>query len=169
LEEDLFRPEYRADAIYRYSTMPQDVQVVIPEFVLYEERLHRSHGTQEPSCVSNSIHWQVTDEVCPFVMLSDLISRRREKSKKNLPVRIYAAVFLHDRSSLFEFAQRSCMEPHIFRVRVHVPLQISHSDTLSAQHSPHLSEELSSDDYAELEDIEEEVVQINNSQLTIHN
>ena len=52
------------------------------------------------------------------------------------------------------------MEPHIFRVRVHVALQISHCDALSAQHSPHLCEELCGDDDAELEDIEEEVVQI---------
>ena len=40
-----------------------------------------------------------------------------------------------------------------------MPLQIPHSDVLSTPHSPHLGEELCSDIDAELEDIEEEVVQ----------
>ena len=51
------------------------------------------------------------------------------------------------------------MEPHIFRIGVNMSLQISHSDVLSAPHSPHLCEELCCDINAELEDIEEEVVQ----------
>ena len=41
-----------------------------------------------------------------------------------------------------------------------MPLQIPHSDVLSTPHSPHLGEELRSDIDAELEDIEEEVVQV---------
>ena len=74
LEEDLIRSEYRAYAIYRYATMSEDMEVVIPEFILYEERLDRSDGTQEFPGIRDRIDGQITHQVSPVVMFPHLVS-----------------------------------------------------------------------------------------------
>ena len=162
LEEHLFGTEYGRHTIHRHPTMAQDMEVVIPELILYEESLHGPHCPQEPASIRHSIDREITHQVSPIIMLPHLIPRGREECQQYLPVRIHPAIFLHDRSALLKLSQRSSMEPHILRIRINMSLQISHGEILSAPHSPHFGEELRSDINAELEDIEEEVIQVCN-------
>ena len=73
-EEYLSVAENAGYAIYGYVTMLQDMQVVVPEFVLDEESHFRTYGTQEAACVGDGVEWQVADNVGSLVILAHLVA-----------------------------------------------------------------------------------------------
>ena len=73
-EEHLTWTEDAADTIDGNATMAQDVQIVVPELVLNEERHHRTDGTQEATGIGNGVEWQVADDIGTLVVLAHLIA-----------------------------------------------------------------------------------------------
>ena len=61
--------------IHRNMSVFQDMQIVIPELVLNEESHHRTDGTQETTGIGDRIQRQVADNVRTFVVLTYLITR----------------------------------------------------------------------------------------------
>ena len=133
-EEDLAGTEDGTDAIDRHMAVTQDVEVVVPELILDEERLHRPHGTQETACVGEGIDGQVADEVCTVIVLPDLIARWREERQQYLALGMHVAILLNDGASLLKFSQRGSVKPCVFGIGINVTLQVSYSLTLTAPH-----------------------------------
>ena len=75
LEEHLIRTEDARHAIHRHTSMLEDMEIVVPELILDEERLHRMYQSEETSSVGNGVERQVADDVSPLVILPDLIAR----------------------------------------------------------------------------------------------
>ena len=75
LEEDLIGAEDTRHAIHRNTTMTEDVEIVVPELVLYEECHHWAHGTQKATSIANGIEGQIADDVGTAVVLPDFIAR----------------------------------------------------------------------------------------------
>ena len=73
-EEHLTRTEDAADAVNGYTTMAQNMQVVVPELVLDEEGHHRTDGTQETACIGNGVERQVADNISTCIVLAHLIA-----------------------------------------------------------------------------------------------
>jgi len=73
-EEDLVGSEDAGDAIDGDAAMAQDVQVVVPELVLDEERHDGSDGAQEAACVADGVEWQVADDVGTGIVLAHLVA-----------------------------------------------------------------------------------------------
>ena len=80
-EEYLILTEYARHAIYWHSTMLQNVEVVVPELLLDEERHNRTHCTQEAARVANGVKRQIAHDVGTLIVLAHLIARRREEGK----------------------------------------------------------------------------------------
>ena len=74
LKEHLIRTEDTRHTIDRYTTMLQDVQVVVPELVFDKESHHRSDRAQESASVSYCVEWQIGDDVGSLVVLAHLIT-----------------------------------------------------------------------------------------------
>ena len=74
LKEHLLGTEDARHAIDRYTTMLQDVQVVVPELVFDKESHHRSDRAQESASVSYCVEWQIGDDVGSLVVLAHLIT-----------------------------------------------------------------------------------------------
>ena len=112
-EEHLVRTEDTRDTINGNVAVFQDVQVVVPELILDEERHHRMYGTQEATGIGDSVERQVADDVSTLVVLTNLVARRREERQQYLVLRMLTAQLLHQRTALFELTQRGSMEPHV--------------------------------------------------------
>ena len=149
-EEYLPGTEDGTDAIDRHMAMAQDVEVVIPELILNEERLHRPHGTQESACVGEGIDGQVADEISTIIVLSHLVARRREERQQYLALWMHVAILLNDRPSLLKFSQRSSMKPSVFSIGIDVLLEVLYGLTLSTPHLLHLIGEERGYEYAKL-------------------
>ena len=54
--------------------MLQDMQIVVPEFVLDEESHHGTNRTQEPAGIGHRVDGQVGDNVGTLVILAHLIT-----------------------------------------------------------------------------------------------
>ena len=151
-EEHLLGAEDAADAVDGHLAMLQDVQVVVPELILDEECHDGPHGTQEPACIADGVEWQIAHDVGTLVVLPDLVARRREEREQDFILRMVAAQPLHERASLFELAQRRCVEPHVLRLRVYALLEDAYGFALATPHLAHLLAEQTRDgDAAEIE------------------
>ena len=73
-EEHLSWTEDTADAIYGHSAMAQNVHIVVPELVLYEEGYGWSYGAQKAQCVGGGVDGQIAHQVSQFVVFAHLIS-----------------------------------------------------------------------------------------------
>ena len=74
LEEHLIGTEDARHTIHGHPTVLEDMQVVVPELVLDEERHHRTDGTKETTGVGDGVERQVTDDIGPLVVLTHLIA-----------------------------------------------------------------------------------------------
>ena len=99
--------------------MAQNVKVVVPEFIFYEERHDGMHGTQEASRVAYGVEGQVAHDVCTFIVFSYLIARRREECKQNFIFRMRSPQLFDKRPSLFKLAKGGGVEPYILGGRIH--------------------------------------------------
>ena len=118
--------------------MVENVEVVIPELILYEESYLRLYEFQEPAGIGDSIDRQVADNVGTLIVLSHLISRGREEGEQNLIFGTVLTQILYDRAALFELAQRCCMNPDILCIGIHLLAQHSERISFSAPHLLHL-------------------------------
>ena len=91
LEEYLVGTEDAGDAVDRHMAVLQDVEVVVPELVLDEERHDGTHRTQEADGVDGGVERQVADDVGTLVVLAHLVARGREEGQQDLVLRILAA------------------------------------------------------------------------------
>ena len=137
-EEHLLRTEDAADTIHWHLTMLQDVQVVEPELILDEESHAGTHRTQETTGVADGVEGQIADNVGTFVVLPDLIARRREEREQDFILRMLAAQTLHEWTALFELSERGSMEPHILCLRVYFLLEHTNGLALATPHLAHL-------------------------------
>ena len=74
LEEYLIRTEDARHTIDGHIPMLQDMEVVIPELILDEERRHRTHQSEKTDGIDRSIQRQVADDIRPLVVFPDLIA-----------------------------------------------------------------------------------------------
>ena len=73
-EENLVGTEDAAHAIGGNTAMLQDMQIVVPEFVLDEESHHGTNRAQEPAGIGHRVDGQVGDNVGTLVILAHLIA-----------------------------------------------------------------------------------------------
>ena len=83
-EEHLARTEDAAHAVGGHTAMFQDMEVVVPELILDEERHAGTHQSQEAARVAGGIKRQIADDVGSLVVLAHLIARWREECQQNL-------------------------------------------------------------------------------------
>ncbi len=76
LEEYLSAAENGGNAVHRNTALVQFVQIVLPELVLDEECHTGIHDIQKLLHIAGLVERQITDDVCPPVILADLIARR---------------------------------------------------------------------------------------------
>ena len=137
-EEDLIRTEDTRHTVDRHVAVLEDVEVVIPELVLDEERHHRTYRTEEADGIDGRVKGQIADDVGTLIVLAHLIARRREERQQNLVVRMLATQLFHEWTALLELTQRGSMKPHIARRGVYLLLQHAESSTLTTPHLAHL-------------------------------
>jgi hypothetical protein len=104
-EEYLVGTEYGAYAIYGNLPVTQNVQVVIPELVLYEKRRNGTHRTKETTCVGNGVDRQICYDVGTRIVLPYLVARRREEGKEDFVVGMFQTNAFYDGTSLFELTE----------------------------------------------------------------
>ena len=80
-------------------------QEIGPELVFNEEGLLNLYGVQEPVNVYRSIKRYVTYYVGSLVVLTDLISGRREEGKQYPALGMFVVDSFYKRTSLLEFTQ----------------------------------------------------------------
>ena len=73
-EEYLIIAENAANTIHRYTTVLEDMQVVVPELVLNKERHLRTNGAQEATRIRDSVQREVADNISSLVVLTHLIA-----------------------------------------------------------------------------------------------
>ena len=73
-EEHLSGTEDAADAVDGNAPVLQDVQVVVPELVLDEERHHGTDGAQEATGIGNGVKGQVADDVGTLIVFAYLVA-----------------------------------------------------------------------------------------------
>ena len=137
-EENLVGTEDGADAIDRNIAVAQDMEVVIPELILDEERHFRSYGAQESACIVWSVERKIADDVSPLVILSHLIARWREEREEDFEFRTFLSESLDNGASLFKFTQRGGMKPYVSSVRVHFLPNRTYGFLLALPHHLHL-------------------------------
>src|SRR5699024_8434769 len=150
LEEYLSAAENGRNAVHRNTALVQFVQIVLPELVLDEECHAGIHDIQELLHIAGLVERQVTDNVCPPIILADLIARRREESQQNTVIRIFGTNFLNQRPSLLELPQRSGMEPYIAHVLLQLlpekfidhPVSLHHLSGLTAKWSSQMHQNI---------------------------
>ena len=76
LEKDLIRTENARHTIDRHIPMFQDMEIIIPELILDKEGHHRTHQPEESDGIDGGVQRQITDNIRPFVVFPDLITRR---------------------------------------------------------------------------------------------
>ena len=138
LEEHLFRTEDTGHAIYWHITVTKYMKVVIPEFVLDEERHLRTDGTQEAACIGNSVQRQISDNVGTFVVLPHLIAGWREECQEYLVFGMVTTQLFHQWASLFKLSERCSMKPYITSIRVNLLTQYANGIALALPHLLHL-------------------------------
>ena len=138
--------------------MLQDMQIVVPEFVLDEESHDRTNGAQEAAGIGHGVDGQVGDDVGTLVVLSHLIARGREEGEQNLVFGMLQADALDDRTSLLELAKRGGMHPHILGVGVDFLFQRLEGSTLAAPQQTDLMVEDGCNGDAQLYEIHRDVV-----------
>ena len=152
-EEYLSRTEDAADAIDGYTTVFQDMQVVIPELVLDEERHHGTDGSQEATCIGNGVQRQVANDVGSGIVLAHLIARGREERQQDFVLGMILSQLFDQRTALFELSQRGSMEPHVLGVGVDLLLQDADGLPFSTPHFAHLFIKQARNDDAQLVDV----------------
>ena len=105
LEEYLVGTEDAADAIHGHVPVLQDVQVVVPELVLDEERHHGTDSPQEAARIGNRVERQVADDVGSLVVLAHLVAAGREERQQDFILRVVASQLFHEWSSLLKLTQ----------------------------------------------------------------
>ena len=152
-EEDLVRTENAGHAIDGYAAVFQDMQVVIPELVLDEERHHGADITQEATGIGDGVQRQVADDVGAGIILAYLIARRREECQQDFVLRMILSQLFDQRTALFELSQRGSMEPHVLGVGVDLLLQDADGLPFATPHLAHLFIKQACNDDAQLVDI----------------
>ena len=74
LKEHLVRTENARYTINRHIPVFQDMQIIIPELILDEERHHRTDGPKETTGVRNGIQRQIGDDIGTLIILTYLIA-----------------------------------------------------------------------------------------------
>jgi hypothetical protein len=54
--------------------MFKDVKIVVPELILYEKHLHRTHKTQKTAGIEKRVKRQIADDIRPVVVFPHFIS-----------------------------------------------------------------------------------------------
>ena len=152
-EEDLSGTENAADAIDGYAAVFQNMQVVIPELVLDEERHHGADVAQEATGIGDGVQRQVADDVGAGIILAYLIARRREERQQDFVLGVILTQLFHQRTALFELSQRGSMEPHVLGVGIDLLLQDADGVTFATPHLTHLFIKQARNDDAQLVDI----------------
>lgn len=122
-EENLSVAEYRRDQVEFRARPFHRQQVVDPEFVFDENGDFRPHDRHETAHVARGVGRQVKDVVGSGVVFADLVAGRRKEGDQYLVTRTCFAERFDHRPSLFEFAERSGMEPCDVGSGVHRPGQ----------------------------------------------
>ena len=78
------------------------------------------------------------------------------------------AKLFHQWPPLFELTQRSCMEPHILRLRIHLLFQDAESLSLASPHLAHLLVEATIDRHSQEVEIYDDVIHLNIYDLRIY-
>ncbi len=112
-EKKLVGTKNGRDQVERNLPQITFVDVVIPEFILDEDRHLRACQIKETSYVPSRIEGQVADNVGQRVIFSYFVSRGREKGEQDLVCRVLSPDCFDERASLFKLPQRCSMKPHI--------------------------------------------------------
>ena len=73
-EENLIGTENAAHTIGGHAAVLQDVEIVVPEFVLDEKSHHGAHRAQETAGIGHRIDGQIGDNVGSLIVLAHLIA-----------------------------------------------------------------------------------------------
>ena len=103
--------------------MLQYMQVIIPKLILDEKSHARTDSPQESTRITYGVYWQITNDISPFVILTNLISRWREECQQYLVFWMFLTQQFHQRTTLFKLAQRSSMKPYVLSLRIYLFLQ----------------------------------------------
>ena len=141
--------------------MLENMQIIIPEFILDKESHHRAHCAEETAGIGDSVQRQIGDNVSPFVVLTHLIAGGREERQQNLILWMLTAKLLHQRAALFELTQRSSMEPHVLRLWIHLLSQDAESLSLALPHLAHLLVEATINRHTQEVEIYDDVIHLN--------
>ena len=80
-EKGLSLPKYTGNQITFRSTPLQREKIIGPKFIFDKNRYFRAKYGHKTTHVARSVSRQVKDKICPTVVLSHLISRRRKKGQ----------------------------------------------------------------------------------------
>ena len=114
------------------------MQVISPKLIFYKYGNSRVCQIQELFNPVRRIEGQITNDICPIVILTNLISRRREESKQYFILRMFRLDLLHHRTALFELAQGGSMKPDIFCIPVDLLTKNGIRPPLPQTHDPGL-------------------------------
>ena len=104
-KEYLFATEDRRYTIYRNTAFVKLIQIILPKLIFNKERHARICNIQELFHIPRFIKRQIADNIRPPVMLTHLVTGRREKCQQYLIVRILRTNHFYQRAPLFKLSQ----------------------------------------------------------------